>query len=95
MSLERGFIITFICGIAGGLAGTGIGYFVAACLPSYYRTVFQIKPDTNLIELGMGIGLLQGLGGGLAIGLVLSVAQAWYQSRRDAVLRSLESEQKI
>ena len=84
MTVVRGFLITLSSGITGSVVGTSIGYGVGRFFPFYYQTVFDLPENSvrsDLIELAMGMGMLQGLGGGLAIGLVIVLVVAWYQQR--------------
>jgi hypothetical protein len=61
-----------------------------AC-PGYYRTVFRYgdSPDFNAVEVGVGLGLTQGLMAGVAVGCVVVLAVAWHGSRRRTVLNQV------
>jgi len=83
MTVVRGFIITVASGIAFALLGAGAGYLLGSVAPDYYRTVFRIPPDVSIdpAQAGLGLGVTQGLAGGLVIGLVIVLSVAWYNSR--------------
>lgn len=83
MTVVRGFTITIASGIAFGLFGAVAGYLLGSIAPDYYRTVFRIPPDASLdpAQAGLGLGVTQGLAGGIVIGLVIVVTVAWYNSR--------------
>lgn len=83
MSVVRGFVITIVSGLAfalfGGLAGAALGW----AAPDYYRIVFGMRPDAqfNAVQLGLGLGVTQGFGAGLIVGLAIVLIVAWYNSR--------------
>ncbi|TWT56843.1 hypothetical protein KOR42_01980 [Thalassoglobus neptunius] len=84
MTELRGFAITMASAIVGAVLGAGIGWMVASWTPTYYRTVFGLPDATleELRELGTGVGMLQGLGTGIAVGLIVVLIVAWYEVRR-------------
>lgn len=47
-------------------AGAGIGWVLGTFAPGYYRTVFRCgdSPEFNPVQVGVGLGLTQGLGPG-------------------------------
>ena len=83
MSVVRGFVITIVSGLAfalfGGLAGGALGW----AAPDYYRIVFDMRPEArfNAVQLGLGLGVTQGFGAGLIVGLAIVLIVAWYNSR--------------
>ena len=83
MTVIRGFIITIVSGVAGGLIGTGIGFLLGHFAPDYYRIVFRMPRSVELdpIQAGIGLGMTQGLAAGLVVGLVIVVTTAWYNAR--------------
>ena len=83
MTVVRGFIITIASGLTFGCFGAIAGYLLGSIAPDYYRTVFRIPPHTmiDLAQAGLGLGLTQGLGAGLMIGLVIVVSVTWYKIR--------------
>ena len=70
---------TAVAAFIGCLAGMGIGSFA----PEYYRIVFRPGPDADFHPAAVGgvLGLLQGGGIGLAIGVLLVVIHYWFTLR--------------
>ena len=83
MTVIRGFAITIASGLIFGLLGAGIGYLLGSIAPDFYRTVFRSPPELRIdpVQAGLGLGLTQGIGAGLLVGLVIVVVVAWYNSR--------------
>jgi hypothetical protein len=83
MTVFRGFAIVLASAVAFGVLGTLLGYAIGVYAPDYYRTVLQIPPGMQLnpVQIGLGLGLTQGAGAGFAVGAVIVVAVAWYESR--------------
>lgn len=65
--------------VIGGLTGAVIGNVS----PGYYRAVFRQgrHPDFNPLEVGIGLGVTQGMGAGLAISLAVVALLAWKEHR--------------
>ncbi|ODA33692.1 hypothetical protein [Planctopirus hydrillae] len=86
MTVLRGFLITISSGVAFGSFGAVAGYLLGSAAPDYYRTVFQLPPESpiNLAQAGLGLGVTQGTAVGLFVGLVIVVTVAWYNSRTAA-----------
>ena len=75
------------CPIIGGFIGAGLG-FVA---PDYYRTVFPSgrSPNFNPLQVGIGLGITQGLAAAVAISLAILAVTVWrglrsYQAQPDS-----------
>lgn len=83
MTIFRGFAITIASGVAFGLGGGAVGYAVGRWLPGFYRTLFRATEDQEFdpVEMGLGLGLTNGLMLGVAVGLVIVVAVTWYNAR--------------
>lgn len=66
-----------------GVAGTGIGYFLGAYTPNFYRQTFPIRdPESfDALEIGLATGLVNGLIWGLVIGIFTVGILAWRESR--------------
>ena len=86
MTVLRGFVITLASGLAFAVAGAIAGYTLGYVAPDYYRTVFRIPLEASIdpAQAGLGLGVTQGCGAGLVVGLVIVVAVAWYDSRMAA-----------
>jgi hypothetical protein len=70
----------FAFGVVGGAIGYGLGKFT----PSFYRHVFHLRDDQNINpeELGLGLGVTNGLVWGLLVGLAVVLTITWYELRR-------------
>jgi putative addiction module component (TIGR02574 family) len=84
MTVGKGFLIIILSALAFALGGGLIGYTLAVAVPSYYRTVFRSgnEPWFDPREVGIGVGTTEGGMCGLAVGAVVVLAVAWYNSRR-------------
>ncbi len=83
MSILRAYLIICLSGVAGVCAGGGIGYLLGIAVPGYYRGVFRAGGEAwfDPIQVGIGLGVSQGLPAGLAIGSLVVVVVAWSRSR--------------
>lgn len=76
-----------ICGISaiGGCAlGALVGSLIGNLAPDYYRAVFGFKPEDNIdyAHLGLGLGVTQGLTGGVIVGVCVVAILTWQSHRR-------------
>jgi putative addiction module component (TIGR02574 family) len=87
VTVAKGFFIVLLSGFAFALGGGLIGYALAVALPSYYRGTFSSgnAPWFNAVEVGVGLGISQGLICGLFLGAIIVLAVAWYNSRRNSL----------
>lgn len=84
MTVAKAFLIIILSAFTFAVAGGLLGYTLAVALPSYYPTVFRSgnEPWFDPREVGIGLGVTQGLMCGLGVGAVVVLAVAWYSSRR-------------
>ena len=77
-----GFV--FLVGVLGGVVGVMIGCGVALLAPEYYVQLFNPSGAVGFspVRLGITLGGSQGFGGGIGVGVLLAVAEAWLSSRR-------------
>jgi hypothetical protein len=92
MTVIRGFLIVATSAVLCALVGLGAGWGLGVAAPGYYRTVFRLgnQPGFDPVELGIGLGLTQGLVAGLVVGCVVVLSVAWYNSRRQIIIREFE-----
>ena len=92
MTVKQCLIILIACTFGFALVGGAIGFALGTYAPDYYRLVFQINPESpaNLPALGLGLGVTQGLGGGLFAGTVIVACVTWYKVRKLAVKGNAE-----
>ena len=72
------FRIVITSGLVGCAFGGVLGMFIGGLAPDYYRAVFGQfdNPDFSPIQVGFGLGLTQGLGGGCVLGVIILFAVA-------------------
>ena len=82
---------TFIFGIGGALIGLLLGLIT----PAYYESVFDLALADEAWQVGLGLGLTQGLVCGIIVGCVVLLASAWYRSRiRAGLLPQIQALEK-
>jgi hypothetical protein len=66
-----------------GAAGTAIGLFLGKVAPGFFRQMLPLRDPAsfNPLELGIGLGLTNGLGWGLVVGVLLVAIIAWKETR--------------
>jgi ABC-type antimicrobial peptide transport system permease subunit len=69
------------CGGGGAFLGGLLGALIGGLLPDYYHAVFR-NPGLSALEVGIGLGLTQGLGAGLVVGAIIVLATAISIRRR-------------
>jgi hypothetical protein len=84
MSVARAFSVIIASAIGFGFAGGLIGYALGRFAPAYYRGVYGIvEPSTfNPVQVGLGLGISQGLIAGVLVGAVVVLAVGF--SRRQS-----------
>jgi hypothetical protein len=70
--------------IGFGAAGATIGVFLGKAAPGFYRQTIAIRDEASFdaVELGLGLGVTNGLIWGMIIGMVVVAVLAWKESRR-------------
>jgi hypothetical protein len=83
MTIIRGLTTVAGTSIVAGLLGTTVGYCLGAFAPSSYRALFPrgTEPGFDPIQVGIGLGCVQGLVAGAVVGLVVVVSVTWYEIR--------------
>lgn len=81
MTLVRAILTVAACTVGGGLLGSLAGLFIGLVAPDYYRLVYPQSAGLNAIQVGIGLGLTQGMIGGAVVGIVVVAALALYFSR--------------
>lgn len=78
MSVTRGVAIIVVCGACFGAAGGLLGFTLGVVAPAYYRGVFRAGDDPGFepVQVGLGLGVTQGLICGVFIGSVVVLAAA-------------------
>ncbi len=76
--------IVFGSSFAGAALGTLVGFCLGTFAPGYYKAMFPTYaalPDFEPVGLGIGLGMTQGGGLGLFVGVLIVIAFFWHQSR--------------
>ena len=84
MTVTRGFAIIIASAFGFAIAGGLIGSTLAQVMPDYYRATFAARePGFDPVQVGVGLGMTQGLIAGLCVGsvVVLSVALSGLRRR--------------
>lgn len=87
MNATKAILAIFLSAIVFAAVGLAVGYGIAALMPGYYRAVFEggRDPRFNPIEVGVGLGLTQGMVLGVVVG-ALVVAGSWWKEIKLAQL---------
>jgi hypothetical protein len=83
MSLGKATWYVAATTVASACVGCLIGAGIGAIAPEYYRFLFRAAPDSDFHPAAVGgsMGLIQGGGVGLAVGVLLVVIHCWYTLR--------------
>jgi hypothetical protein len=79
-----------------GAAGMALGVFLGKVAPGFFRQMLPLRDPAsfNPVELGIGLGLTNGLGWGLVVGVLLVAIISWKETRlarKEAQDRASES----
>lgn len=83
LTLPKAIGTVLATGLGVACLGGVVGLSIAKVMPAYYRAVFVNGNDPGFqpVPAGTGLGITQGLVGGLAIGTIIVVALAWRDRR--------------
>jgi hypothetical protein len=83
MNVNRALATVAGTGIGFGIAGSLIGALLGRIAPGFYQQMLPLRDPVhfNPVEVGIGLGLTNGLGWGLAIGVLLVAIIAWKDTR--------------
>ena len=84
MTLKKALAIVLSGSTVFALLGGGLGAVLGVMAPGYYRTVFGRRgnvPDFDPFQVGIGLGLTQGLGAGIVLSLAVVTLLAWRDFR--------------
>ncbi len=83
MTLARAFVTVLAFLLAGGSIGGGTGYVIGAFFPDALRAQFRpaLGDDLNPVQIGVGIGIPQGMMLGALAGVAVVAILAWQSVR--------------
>ena len=83
MNLTKALATIVGMAVGFGAAGTAIGALLGKVAPGFFRQLLPLRDPAsfNPMELGIGLGLTNGLGWGLAVGVLLVAIIAWKETR--------------
>ena len=83
MTARKAIGIVLLCGVAFAFIGGLIGAALATTAPGYYRSLFHngCSPGFNPFQVGIGLGVTQGLALGVVIALGGLAFLAWRELR--------------
>jgi hypothetical protein len=83
MSLGRAITAVFVCTLLFSGLGGAAGFLLGKLMPGYYRAVFRSgdAPFFDPVQVGLGLGVTQGMVAGAVIGLALVGLVAWHAAR--------------
>jgi len=83
MNVNRALATVVGTGIGFGVAGSLIGALLGRIAPGFYRQMLPLRDPANFdpVEVGIGLGLTNGLGWGLVVGVLLVAIIAWKDTR--------------
>lgn len=87
MTLTRAILGVLICMVIGAVIGGSVGFLIGRFFPQALQMQFRLGNNFDPVQIGVGIGLPQGLMLGAAVGVALVAILAWrevrIQSRRN------------
>ena len=64
------------------IIGAGLGYGLGTLAPDYYRSLLGgWSPGFDPVSVGVGLGLTQGMAGGVVVGLAVVALLCWRETR--------------
>lgn len=85
MTIIRALATVAACVLLFAVGGASAGWGLGRLAPGYYREVFSRgdEPNFDPVEVGVGLGLTQGISGGALLGVALVAIGGWLQLRRE------------
>lgn len=87
MTAKRALATVLLWGLAFSLTGGAVGAGIGTFAPDYYRSMFRTghSLDFKPLEVGIGLGVTQGLASGVAISLGVVALLTWQELRSGTV----------
>lgn len=83
MTIRKGLVTVAGCTFGGGAVGGLLGYAIGAFAPDAYVAMFRLPLDGQIspAEVGVGLGVGQGMILGAVIGILLVAIVTWFEVR--------------
>ena len=83
MNLARAFVAVLAFMLTGGAVGGGVGYLIGRCFPDALRAQFRagLGDELDPVQVGVGLGIPQGLMLGALAGVAVVGIVAWHAVR--------------
>ena len=86
MSLKSGLLAVLACVLVGVTIGAGIGLVLGLVAPDFFAALFRPRlpeaPPLDPVQIGLGLGLVNGALWGAGVGCVVVLATAWVEGRK-------------
>ncbi len=79
MTTKTALVTVLVWGLTFACVGAMVGATIGTVAPEYYTSVFRHgdSPDFNPLQVGIGLGVTQGLASGVAISIAVLALLAW------------------
>jgi hypothetical protein len=84
VTLTRAIVGVLVCMVIGAVIGGSVGFVIGFFTPQALELQFRLGNKFNPVEIGVGIGIPQGLMLGAAVGVALVGILSW----REVKMRS-------
>lgn len=81
MTITKAILAVLICMIIGAIIGGSVGFLIGYFTPHALAIQFRLGNDFNPVQVGVGIGIPQGLMLGSAVGVALVAIISWREVR--------------
>lgn len=83
MTVTKALLTVAVSALLAGAVGAGVGYALDHWTPSFFRILWPGRPGdpADPVEVGLGLGISQGLVWGVVVGLLVVAIVAWHDTR--------------
>jgi membrane protein YqaA with SNARE-associated domain len=84
MTITKAILTVVICMAIGALIGGSVGFLIGYFTPHALAMQFRLGNNFDPVQVGVGVGIPQGLMLGAAVGVVLVAIMSWREVRMQA-----------